>query len=431
MTTRVRPITVMAAAAVVVLASVGVFAWTRDDSTVVGQPAALPILVGARADAAVAPASTTDPTRTYVAGPGLVDPGGDLAAWSVTAGGPDPVAIRRLADAFGVSGDLRRVDGAWQIGADGAAAVRVLSSAGAGWTYSPDGHPMVGVVCAEPATRSAAGGCEPTPAPEGVPTEAEAEAGARDLLHRAGLDVGHMKVSATSAEWGAQVVATPELGGTSTQGHDTVIAFGAHAAVTYASGWLAEPTRGDTYPLIGLDAAIGRLNDGQDLLGGFAPVPAIADGAAVTPGSGGGTETTVPEPPTTIAPSTTWACPVPSCPANDACTYACAAPTCDPAACQDPHPGPTVVPHPADLPPVPPRPTVTIISADLVLAAEPGSDGSLWFVPAYRLTGDDGSTSTVLGVDESFVAPPGSPPVSAPVGTAVPPEPSCTAPWMC
>ncbi|MGZ4704501.1 MAG: hypothetical protein ACXWCM_06495, partial [Acidimicrobiales bacterium] len=95
------------------------------------------------------------------------------------------------------------------------------------------------------------------------------------------------------------------------------------------------------------------------------------------------------------------------------------------AGCPDPHPGPTVVPDPADRPPVPQSSPVTITSVDLVLAAVPGTDGSLWLVPAYRLTGDDGSTSTVLGIDESFIAPPPGPTPSSPtVATAIAPLPA-------
>ncbi len=100
-------------------------------------------------------------------------------------------------------------------------------------------------------------------------------------------------------------------------------------------------------------------------------------------------------------------------------------------------------------------PVVTVTSVEVVLAAVPGSDASLWFVPAYRLTGEDGSTVTVLAIDESFVAPPpGTTASSATVATEIAPlpEPSpepatdpaaappsangtsvtaCTAPWMC
>jgi len=73
------------------------------------------------------------------------------------------------------------------------------------------------------------------------------------------------------------------------------------------------------------------------------------------------------------------------------------------------------VPEPVDPTPAPEnRGAVTVTSVDLVLAAVPGSDGRLWLVPAYLLTGDDGSSTTVLAVDESFVAT--APALSAPSG---------------
>ena len=158
-------------------------------------------------------------------------------------------------------------------------------------------------------------------------------------------------------------------------------------------------------------------------------------------------------------------CPAPPCPPDAACAYACSVPPCDPAACSDPYPGPTVVADPpidpidppADLPSTPTGAIVTVTSVEVVLAAVPGSDGALWFVPAYRLTGDDGSAVTVLAIDESFVAPSsGATGSSATVGTEIAPLPEpapepatdptqvpapapasgtgvtpCTAPWMC
>ncbi len=332
LTARVRPITVMAAAAAVAVVLVGAFALTRDDDAIVGQPAALPILVGARAEAAMAPVTATGP-RTFVRGSGLVDPGGSLEAWSVTSADPDPAAVRRLADAFDVSGDLRQIDGGWQIGADGGAAVRVASVPGARWDYSPGGPPMVSMACAVPTTASTAisgsttasdlplvgptpdpshssgdvgvDGCTSTPAPEGIPSASEAEAVARDLLRRVGVDVAHMQVRATSDAWGAQVDATPELDGTATFGVDTVVSFGAQAAITSASGWLGLPTKRDGYPLIGIDAAIGRVNEGTDLLDGWVPLPLVGpgidDATGVSSSSGGASSyPSITDPPTSI-----------------------------------------------------------------------------------------------------------------------------------
>ena len=347
--------------------------------------------------------------------------------------------------------------------------------------------------------------CTSTPAPEAVPSAAEAETAARDLLRRAGIDVAHLRITGTSNDWAAQATAAPVLDGTTTQGFDTSIAFGSHGAITSASGWLAEPVKADTYPLTGVATAISRLNDGRGVLDGYAPVPGLAadlgtTATGATEGAAGAEPSTAAPAPavgpsstttstTGSAPPTTWGCsiplasgpasgnssssgggpettttvvgdgdaggsgsgtprcpssvcPAPPCPTGQACAESCPSAVCDPVACADPYPGPTVVPVPAETPPTVATTTVTVTSVELVLAAVDGTDGSIWLVPAYRLAGDDGSTSTVLAVDESFVAPatgssdssdssgsPGSSGVLASVGTAVAPD--CTAPWMC
>jgi len=295
--------------------------------------------------------------------------------------------------------------------------------------------------------------------------------------------VAHLRITGTSSDWGTEATAVPVLDGTTTQGFDTSIAFGSHGAITFASGWLAEPVKGDRYPLTGVATAISRLNEGRGILDGYAPVPGLAADLGTTatgaPEGSAGAElpTTVPTPAidpasTTTstqgsAPPTTWGCSIPlapgpasgnssssgggpattttvvgdgdaggsgsgtpgcpssvcpaaPCPTGQACAESCLSAVCDPAACADPYPGPTVVPDPADAAPTVGTTTVVVTSVELVLAAVDGTDGSIWLVPAYRLAGDDGSTSTVLAVDESFVAP---------ASSAV--APACTAPWMC
>ena len=143
------------------------------------------------------PRSPPPDRATYVRGPDLVDRGGSLEAWSVPAAVADPDAVRRLADAFDVSGDLRQIDGGWRIGADGEPSIRVASFPGARWDYLPGGPPQVSTACAVPTTTvpgsttasdlplvgpgpdtsQSSGdvgvdGCTSTPAPEGVPTAA-------------------------------------------------------------------------------------------------------------------------------------------------------------------------------------------------------------------------------------------------------------------
>jgi hypothetical protein len=386
----------MAAVAVLVVVLVAVFAWRHDDDeAVVGQPAAMPLLLGADAEVT---ATTMAGSVTYVRGPDLTDPQATQDAWVVTSAAAEPAAVRRLADALGVTGDLRPVAGGWQIGTDDGPNVRVQGSTGLAWDYSSGVEPAVAAVCAGPApattfdpgsgqvdsrvddstTTSMAdpareGGCDPTPPPEGVPSAAEAEQATRALLRRAGLDGDHVDVSATSSDWTAVAIASPELGGTPTQGLDTVVTFGGGGAITRAAGILAAPTRADPYPLIGVDAAIARLNAGRHVLDRFPlrPVPAT-DTAVSSPTQVPATTVPVTTVPVTTVPVTTL--PVTTVPAT---TVA-------------PDGGPTT--------------TVVLSSVEVVLAAVPGSDGAIWLVPAYRFETADGGSFVVLAIDDSFIA---------------------------
>ena len=298
-----RPITVMAAVAVVVIVLGAVFAWTRDDeSTVVGQPASLPILLGSRSATAMAVTSTVVNPVSYVRGRDVADLTGTLDAWTVAATEPDPAGVRRLADAFDVSGDLHRSADGWQIGADDGAFVRVASSAGARWIYNAGLEASTAAVCGVPPAPpttvpvttipgqadAVPDPCAPTSPPANVPSTTEAERRARDLLKRAGLELGSFQITSTSDDWGAQVTATPEIGGVAGHGVETVVSFGAEASVTAAVGWLGSPTKMDTYPLVGVDAAIARLNHGQDPLLLDELTPQIASGPVSGPGSGSG-----------------------------------------------------------------------------------------------------------------------------------------------
>jgi hypothetical protein len=301
-------------------------------------------------------------------------------------------------------------------------------------------------------------GCSAPPPPAGVPGETAAESAARRIITAAGLDLTGAVFVVHADEWSASVTAAPVLDGTPTTGLDTVITFGGEGKVVYAMGRLATPTRADTYPLIGTAAAIDRLQRGVDLMGpqllGGTPMRADATigvpvpqpgsaeggGSSGSAGSGNGVTTeTAQAPATTYPPNTTFVPPdAPTggpypCPSaagtapgtapvtppvstgNGSTTTVtapgggsepgCAPPSCGAAGdCSypDPYPGPTVVTEP----PTPVDRTVTITSAEIVLVATPGTDGSTWLVPAYLLKGDDSGSWLVLAIDESFLAPP-------------------------
>jgi hypothetical protein len=436
---KVRPITVMAGLAAVVAVAAVTSAWLPgNDATTVGLPSSLPIILGSGAQAAMAPASTIAGSTTYVRGPGLSDLTDTQAAWSFSTTPAAPAAIRALGTALGVTGGLQTVAGGWRIGADGGPALQVSSTPGSNWTFE-SGQSSGGVACASASSSPAAGDgsgpsttipgtpdtsttfaptatpdCTIPPPPAGVPDRATAEAAARRVLQAAGLDSGHLELSTQADGYSATVTAAPVLDGTPTVGIDTTISFGGAAAITYASGWLGRPARADTYPLLGTDAAIDRLNRGVDLMG---PQPlGMIESAGTTSGSsapggpigsGGSTVTTPTISPTTV-PDSGDAPPPALCPQETATTSSVGA-RCGPS--PDPYPGPTVVPDP--VPKV--QLTVTITSSTVVLIATPGQDGTTWLVPAYELRSTDsggGEVSArwfVLGVDESFVAPPTTP----------------------
>ena len=207
------------------------------------------------------------------------------------------------------------------------------------------------------------------------------------MLDSAGFDLSGWKVTTTADTYSATVVASPVLDRVSGRGLSISVTFGAHGAITYASGWFGTPHRADSYPLVGTKVAIAHLQKGdaygiEPMTGGI-PVPELATpnrssystgavttetvgptsggqtggGSGSAPGSPGDHPISVPTTPVTPTPTTTSAPPT----------------------------------------------TITIDHAELVLTAQVGTDGTMWLVPAYRLTSTSGGTWTVLAIDRKYV----------------------------
>ena len=395
---KVRPITLMVGVAAVVAVVAVALSWRADDTTV-GQPAALPLALDRAAGASSATTVMARPDLfpldhlTYVRGPGVPGLEGERSAWVVRAAAPDRAAMTRLADALDVRGAIRDESGVLVVGDAGGRVLQAGGPLGAVW-YFADAASLNGTVsCAQAGAGSTGSGpqatpqtttpdqpasepCpEPTP-PAGVPDAPTAEAGARRILQQAGVDVTGSTVSVDAQPWAATVRFSPVVDGAPVEGMDTAVVFGAGGAVQSANGWFGRPVRGDRYPLIGVDAAIARLQRGEGLIG---PQPMMATNAT-------GIETAVaPEGSTTTS-----------------------------------IPGESTVTVPAPTIPQAREVTVTITEATLVLAAVPGTDGSIYLVPAYRLGSADQGSWTVLAIDDSFIAttassvPPRGPTVSEP-----------------
>jgi hypothetical protein len=255
------------------------------DPDAAGQPAAG--ATGARAAAkpapaagAVAPARPTDPPdlparpwlpviyRLKDPLPSLPD---RAKAWTL-GNTTDPDRVAALAAALGLAAKPRQEPTGWTV-REGRRALVVNRAAGVPWTYGTDlgvcgtrvgggpYRPGPGIQCLDPNAPVAG----QRTARSDLPSPAEAERIARDLATRAGLDPAGARVRVVDS-WAARTVTIdPAVEATPTSGITWTVTVGAKGAVRYASGWLATPQPGDTYPLIGVQAGFEQLKKARPL----------------------------------------------------------------------------------------------------------------------------------------------------------------------
>lgn len=208
---------------------------------------------------------------------------------------------------------------------------------------------------------------EPEP-PVGVPTGAEAEARARDIITAAGFDPATLTFEVFADEWFVSVEARRELvAGIEYTGAETwSFGFGAEGVLQYAGGMFTDPEAVGPYPLVDLDTAITRLEEmyvsgmamGRDLA---VDEPAIA---AVEESVIAEVEPAVEEP----AVEGDEPMPVDTLPA----------------------------PEPNEI-------TVTLVDVATDLWWVTDVDGNTWLIPAYRFIGDDGGWYTVPAVTDEYM----------------------------
>jgi hypothetical protein len=205
----------------------------------------------------------------------------------------------------------------------------------------------------------------PTPEPPvGVPTKDEALAKAEQLFADWGYDVDSYQFDEPYAdEWGASVNASLVLEGMKAPIMLSV-GFGENGVVTYASGSLAAPERGDDYPTIGAAAGLERLKEQQNQYIGLDSISARTATADVA-----ATDVAAIEP--AIAPDVM---------------------PCEPEAAR------------ADCAPVPSEPvivTLNSVKADLIM--QWAADNTIWLLPAYTFGSADGGMYSVLAVPDEYI----------------------------
>ncbi|MFH8343415.1 hypothetical protein [Streptomyces sp. NPDC018045] len=188
-------------------------------------------------------------------------------------------AVARLAKALGLPGKVRSDGDSWKVGGltrDARIPVLQVAKSGTGaWTYSQYGTPG-GTGCAEPAPKgggsgSQAGGpgCPSYRGGDGTTqgdasgTDAvsreEAEKAAQPVLDALGQKDAELDASGLSGA--VRIVsANPVVGGLPTYGWQSEIQIGSDGQVVGGSGQLAQPVKGDTYPVQSAEKTLERLN---------------------------------------------------------------------------------------------------------------------------------------------------------------------------
>ncbi|MFZ4721294.1 MAG: hypothetical protein ACOYMR_17845 [Ilumatobacteraceae bacterium] len=390
---------------------------------------------------------------TYVFDGTLPDLGGSAPSWTLPAGANvDAAVVARLAKVLGVTGEPRQLPadqgGGWMVGpADySGAAVTVSGDGMVSWWYNPApvapvstpacAYPDKGVIdpgSIDPAVSETAVGAAgsdaagesdapvapvdavtigtdgtgtigtvtepiaPCPAPlppEGVPTKAEAETKATQLMRDLGLDPANYELTTYADEWGANVTAWLLVGG-----HRSPLQFnvgyGGAGALQWASGSLAVPQPSSDYPLVTTADALQRLNDQNGMWGGYYGGIGIAGGIArdaVAPAEGA-PEAIATSGDTVVATGSGSATATGGGSAGSA-GIAVAPPD---SILVDPMPPETITPEPI---------TVHLTGVRLDTTLVWAEDGTIWLLPAYTFTGADGGEYTVIAVEDQYLQQP-------------------------
>ncbi|MGW0137955.1 hypothetical protein [Streptomyces calvus] len=164
--------------------------------------------------------------------------------------------VAALAEALGVDGKPVLEGGSWRIGGqDGSGpTLRVDREAPGAWTfsrYAPGGDNCKGEKCPV------------RPNGPAVVSESVAKKAAAPVLKAVGQDTA--KLDAGQVTGGKRVVnADPQVGGLPTYGWTTGVVVGAGGEVVGGSGRLAEPVKGDTYPVVSAREALDLMNAAPD-----------------------------------------------------------------------------------------------------------------------------------------------------------------------
>ncbi|MEO6126431.1 MAG: hypothetical protein ABIR32_22250 [Ilumatobacteraceae bacterium] len=416
----------------------------------------------------------------FVYGGDAIDLTTPAASWSFEPGAtPSPDQILQIAKALGIEGDVRELSqdmgGGWAVGSDDYSkpSLNVGADATLGWWYNagyddtvvapvcvgvetagddaaattasdsvsidtskapvedPTGTGIQSVDTIDPTVDVAPVTCDQAP-PVNVPTTAEAEAKATDLLTAFGLDSTSYEFETHADEWGASVTAYLVLDGLRTPMSNS-FGFGENGALTWAGGYLATPMRSADYPRVGVEAAVDRLNEQNN---GWGYGGWSADGVSPTVRAESDTVEPAPEPVTdaTVAVEDTSVTEVDVEPASEPTIAidkdveagpvetitppefgAETSPAVDAPSIQEPEPIDPIEIEPTTVTLADPQPSLEMLWA---------SDGTVWLLPGYRFDGGEYGMFSVIAIEDQYIDIDETPietPIDVPVETVVAP----------
>lgn len=346
---------------------------------------------------------------TYVFDGDATDLAGTARAWYFPAGvAATQDQATALAAALAVEGDVRAVPvdqgGGWTVGpADYSGPnVSVGSDAMLSWWYSGAQVPMTAPcdvatpIDATDATDApietandvtVAPPCQDQAPPTGTPSPAQADKLAKEFFASIGIDVASYEFETYGDEWSVGVTAYLLVDGLRTNATQYV-GYGPDASITWAGGFLAAPVQGDEYPLIGVDAGVQRLNDQSMWMRGYEGGGGVYIDDASIDSSGDGSVDDVIE--QGIAPSV------------DASSGVSAGASTAEGGAAEPPP-PVTICDPACPPPAVEPIIVTFIDVAPSLEMQWAEDETIWLLPGYQFSSDDGGTYTVVAVADEFL----------------------------
>ena len=334
-------------------------------------------------------------------------------AYRATGQGANSDDARRLAAALGLPAPQATPDGGWTAGGTNGTEPSLWVSAGplGDWWYGAS----VAVACAEPAAPPDTPVTDdircPEPAlPQRLPTDEQAIALAGELMAEIGGWTGGSPQVARD-DYGVTVMYPTQLGGVATP-YSPTVRFSEDSAVESASGYFGTFASAGDYPRIGTDEGFALLQSGQSAPWLPAADLPLAAGSGSGESGGGGSGTDMDE----VTAESGEPAPAPE--------------GSDPASEPDPgtEPG-SAEPAPATDEPVPPSTTTEPVPVPTepepvpTSGADPGAgavvvritavaeglwslfgiDDTVWLVPSYVFTSDDGAQYPVLAIPSDLI----------------------------